>query len=375
MVKTGHRDADSCRVTDSPELDALLEWARSAGASDLHIRSGRPPIVRVDGQLITGKGAHLTTEHIDRMVDAMLPDHLRVAFKESHEADFAFGDERLGRFRANAYRQRGLTTVAIRALSEPSGSMADLGLPPVLERLATEPRGLILVTGPTGAGKTTTLAAFIDLINRTRACNIITVEDPIEILHDDKMAMISQREVGVDTLGFAEALRRVLRQDPDVILVGEMRDMETVDAALTAAETGHLVLSTLHTLDSVETINRILDFFPSELQRQVRLLLSGSLRAVISQRLLMRADGHGMVPAVEVLVNTERAAERIADPAETSALYDVIAEGGYYGMTTFDQSILQLLERHDITFAEAMRHATRPSDLKVTAQRMGLIPT
>jgi len=362
-------------VTESSELDALLEWARRAGASDLHLRSGRPPIVRVDGRLMPGKGAELTSEMVDRLAEAMLPEHLRIAFKETHEADFAFGDDELGRFRTNVYRQRGLTTVAIRALQEPGGSLTDLGLPAVLERLASEPRGLILVTGPTGAGKTTTLAAFIDLINRTRACNIITIEDPIEILHEDKMAMVSQREVGVDTLGFAEALRRVLRQDPDVILVGEMRDMETVDAALTAAETGHLVLSTLHTLDAVETVNRILDFFPSDLQRQVRLLLSGSLRAVISQRLLQRADEKGMVPAVEVLINTERAAERIADPEETSALYDVIAEGGYYGMVTFDQSILQLLERQEITFTEAMRHATRPSDLKVTAQRMGLIPT
>jgi twitching motility protein PilT len=362
-------------VTESSELNALLDWARRAGASDLHLRSGRPPIVRVDGRLITGKGAALTTEVVDRMVDAMLPDHLKVSFKESHEADFAFGDEQLGRFRANAYRQRGLTTVAIRALQEPNGSMTELGLPKVLERLASEPRGLILVTGPTGAGKTTTLAAFIDLINRTRACNIITVEDPIEILHDDKLAMVSQREVGVDTLGFAEALRRVLRQDPDVILVGEMRDMETVDAALTAAETGHLVLSTLHTLDAVETVNRILDFFPSDLQRQVRLLLAGSLRAVISQRLLRKIDNSGMVPAVEILINTERAAERIADPTQTSALHDVISEGSYYGMITFDQSILELLENGEISFDEAMRHATRPSDLKVTAQRMGLIPT
>jgi len=195
------------------------------------------------------------------------------------------------------------------------------------------------------------------------------------VIHTDKMAMISQREVGVDTLGFAEALRRVLRQDPDVILVGEMRDTETVDAALTAAETGHLVLSTLHTLDATETVNRILDFFPSDLQRQVRLLLSGSLRAIISQRLLQRADGKGLVAAVEVLINTERAAERIANPEQTSLLPEVIAEGSYYGMISFDQSILNLLEQQKITAAEAMRHASNPSDLKVNAQRLGLIPT
>jgi len=362
-------------VTDSSELDVLLDWAHRSGASDLHLRPGRPPILRIDGRLAGADAAALSSDDVERMLAAMLPDHLQVPFKESHEADFAFGDDRLGRFRVNAYRQRGALAVAIRVLSEPGQTFAELGIPVVLERLAAEPRGLILVTGPTGSGKTTTLSALIDLINRTRSCNIITIEDPIEVIHTDKMAMISQREVGVDTLGFAEALRRVLRQDPDVILVGEMRDTETVDAALTAAETGHLVLSTLHTLDATETVNRILDFFPSDLQRQVRLLLSGSLRAIISQRLLQRADGKGLVAAVEVLINTERAAERIANPEQTSLLPEVIAEGSYYGMISFDQSILNLLEQQKITAAEAMRHASNPSDLKVNAQRLGLIPT
>ncbi len=362
-------------MTNSSELDALVDWAHRSGASDLHLRPGRPPVLRIDGRLENEETAALSSEDVDRMLMAVLPDHLQVPFKQTHEADFSFGDDRLGRYRVNAYRQRGLTTVAIRVLREPGQTFADLGIPVALERLASEPRGLILVTGPTGAGKTTTLSALIDLINRTRSCNIITIEDPIEVIHTDKKAMISQREVGVDTLGFAEALRRVLRQDPDVILVGEMRDMETVDAALTAAETGHLVLSTLHTLNATETVNRILDFFPSDLQRQVRLLLSGSLRAIISQRLLQRADGEGLVPAVEVLINTERAAERIADPAQTSTLPEVIAEGSYYGMIGFDQSILGLLERREITVAEAMRHATNPSDFKVTSQRMGLIAT
>jgi twitching motility protein PilT len=362
-------------VTESSELDTLLEWARGAGASDLHLRPGRPPILRVDGVLQAADSPPLTDADVERMLSTVLPEYVAVAFKEHHEADFGFGDDRLGRFRANAYRQRGRPVVAIRALREPGESVADLGLPSVLERLASEPRGLILVTGPTGAGKTTTLAAFIDLINRTRPCNIITIEDPIEIVHTDRKAMVSQREVGVDTNGFAEALRRVLRQDPDVILVGEMRDMETVEAALTAAETGHLVLSTLHTLDATETVNRILDFFPSDRQRQVRLLLAGSLRGVISQRLLQRADGAGLVPAVEVMINTERVAERIADPEQTSNLPEVIADGQYYGMTTFDQSILGLLEVGRITFTEAMRHATRPADLKVIAERRGLIRT
>jgi len=362
-------------VTDSHELDSLLDWARRAGASDLHLRPGRPPILRIDGRLRPADTPPLSVADVERMVAAVLPEHLQVEFKQNHDADFGFGDERLGRFRANAYRQRGLPTLAIRALREPGQSIADLGLPPVLERLASEPRGLILVTGPTGAGKTTTLAALIDLINSTRPCSIITIEDPIEVVHQDKLAMVSQREVGVDTSGFAEALRRVLRQDPDVILVGEMRDMETVEAALTAAETGHLVLSTLHTLDATETVNRILDFFPAERQVQVRLLLAGALRGVVSQRLLLRADGSGVVPAAEVLVNNDRVSERIADPAGTSTLPEVIAEGSYYGMVTFDQSILRLLEQGAVTIDEAMRHATRPSDLKVTAQRMGIIAT
>jgi twitching motility protein PilT len=236
-------------------------------------------------------------------------------------------------------------------------------------------RGLLLVTGPTGSGKSTTLAAIIDLINQTRRVNIITIEDPVEVVHQDKMSIVSQREVGVDTGGFAEAMRRVLRQDPDVILIGEMRDAETVDAALKAAETGHLVLSTLHTLDTAETINRILEFFSGSRQQQVRRLLAGTLLGIISQRLLPRAGGSGRVPAVEVLINTERVQERIADPALTSELYEVISEGAYYGMETFDQSLLRLAGTGAVTFEEALRHATKPSDLKLRAQQLGIVTT
>jgi twitching motility protein PilT len=236
-------------------------------------------------------------------------------------------------------------------------------------------QGLVLVTGPTGSGKSTTLASMVDTINNSRQGHIITIEDPIEYVHQHKKCIINQREINNDTISFPAALKYVLRQDPDVILIGEMRDMETIDAALKAAETGHLVLSTLHTLDATETINRILDFFPAELQRQVRLLLAGSLRAIISQRLVQRVDDAGRIPAVEVLINTERAAERIADPDATGSLPDVIADGSFYGMVTFDQSIMQMLQDGVIDFTEAMQHATKPADFKINAQRLGLIAT
>ena len=332
-------------------------------------------MIRIAGELASLPESPLTEQDVEAYLAAIIPDRLAVEFLQHHEADFAYGLPDGSRFRVNAYRQRGFVSIAIRALRPPTGDFGSLGLPPVLGRLAAEPRGLVLVTGPTGAGKSTTLAALIDAINSTRRVNIITVEDPIEIVHRDKLSMISQREVGVDTGGFAEAMRRVLRQDPDVILIGEMRDAETIDAALKAAETGHLVLSTLHTLDAAETINRILEFFPSENQQQVRLLMAATLRAIISQRLIPTADGRGRVLAVEVLINTERIADRIADPSITHEIPDVIAEGTYYGMETFDQSILRLAGTGKITFEEAMRHATSPADLKLRAQQLGLLKT
>jgi twitching motility protein PilT len=358
-----------------PTIEELLAAAARAGASDLHLKVGLPPVVRVDGALQPVKLPALDETDVERYLAEVLPERLTVEFKETNEADFSFGGNGLGRYRVNAFRQRGAVSVAVRLLPTADKSFAELGLPPVLESLVDEPRGLILVTGPTGSGKSTTLATMIDAINDRRKANIITVEDPIEVVHLDKLSMIHQREVGGDTDAFAEALRRVLRQDPDVIMIGEMRDVATIDAALKAAETGHLVLSTLHTLDATETINRILDFFPSALQRQIRLVLAGSLRGIVSQRLVPRADGAGRVPAVEVLVNTERAAERIADPERTHELADVIAEGSYYGMESFDQSLLRLFGAGVITFAEAMRHATKPADLKLRAQQQGLIAT
>ena len=358
-----------------PTIDQLLGDALAARASDVHLKAGLPPMFRIDGELAAAPQPVLQTTDVDAFLQHLIPDRLRVEFKEHREADFAYSDPSGNRFRVNAFSQRGQVTVAIRALLPPPGDFKVLGLPPVLERLAAEPRGLILVTGPTGSGKSTTLAAMVDAINRTRRVNIITIEDPIETVHTDKMSMVSQREVGVDTDGFSEALRRVLRQDPDVILVGEMRDQETINAALKAAETGHLVLSSLHTLDATETINRIIDFFPAEAQRQVRLVLAGSLRGIVSQRLLPTNGGGGRVPAVEVLVNTERVAERIADPSITHEIADVIADGAYYGMETFDQSILRLVANGRVTFENALRHATNPADLKLRAQQMGLVAT
>jgi len=357
-----------------PSIDQLLSLALDASASDVHLRSGRPPVLRIDGDLQVTALPELSPVDVDGYLDSMIPDRLRGDFKETNEADFAYGVNG-ERFRVNAYRQRGGTTIALRAVAPPEKSFHELGLPPVLERLVHEPRGLILVTGPTGSGKTTTLGAMIDEINRTRRVNIITIEDPIEIIHYDKEAMVSQREVGADTEGFPEAMRRVLRQDPDVILIGEMRDADTIDAALKAAETGHLVLSSLHTLDAPETINRILDFFPAGLQRQVRLLLAGSLRGIVSQRLLPRADGAGRVPIVEVLINTERVAERIADPARTQELPEVIEQGDFYGMETFDQALLRLMAEGTISVQEAFRAASKPSDLRVRAQQTGVLPT
>jgi twitching motility protein PilT len=363
-------------ATPTSTIDGYLAAAVAAGASDLHLRSGRAPMLRVEGVLAPLGDEILDEETVEAMVWALLPERLQVEFEERHEADFAHGSpEGEGeRFRVNVYRQQGRMSVAIRVLRAAQGDFESLGLPPVLGTIIEELRGLVLVTGPTGAGKSTTLAAMIDVINATKPVNIITVEDPIEFIHTDKKAMVNQREVGVDTSGFAEAMRRVLRQDPDVILIGEMRDIETIDAALKAAETGHLVLSTLHTIDAAETINRILDFFPPEHQRQVRLLLSGSLSAIVSQRLVRGVSGRRL-PAVEVLINTERIAERIADPELTHEIPDVIASGGYYGMETFDQSLLRLVASGAVPLEEAMRHATNAPDLRLRAQQLGIAPT
>ena len=356
-----------------PSLDDLLKKLLSVEGSDLHLKVGSPPAFRIDGVLHLSNLPKVAPEDTERMAEELMPERNREPFRLTSEADFAYGKPHLGRFRVNCYRQRGSVNIVMRAVSPASKNFDELGLPEVMQPMCNEPRGMILVTGPTGSGKTTTLGAMIDHINSNRRANIITLEDPIEILHPDKMSIVSQREVGVDTDSFAEGLRRVLRQDPDVILIGEMRDQETVVAALQAAETGHLVLSTLHTLDATETVNRIIDYFPPAQQQQVRLMLAASLRGIISQRLLPRTDGKGRVPAVEVLVHTERVFDRIADAAQTHTLIDVIAEGEYYGMQSFDQAIMQLYQDGVVTFQDALTHSTNPSDFKLRAQNLGLM--
>jgi twitching motility protein PilT len=264
-------------------------------------------------------------------------------------------------------------SIALRPVPAPGQTFEELGLPECLARLVQEPRGLILVTGPTGSGKSTTLAAMLDVINRTRRVNVVTIEDPIEFVHQDRLSLIHQREVGDDTTGFAEALRRVLRQDPDVILIGEMRDLATIDAALKAAETGHLVLSTLHTTDATETINRVIDFFPPHEQKQVRLSLAASLRGIICQRLVPRADNLGRCVTMEVCINTGRVADAVTDPDKTSTIHQLIQEGAYYGMQTFDQHLVALIRDGIITLEAAMAASTSPHDLSVELRRLGLV--
>jgi twitching motility protein PilT len=303
----------------------------------------------------------------------VVPINRASRFEERGEVDFAHSVDGLGRFRAHVFRQRGSATLVFRRLTIGGQPFESIGLPPVVRALAEEPRGMVLVTGPTGSGKTTTLAAMIEHINQTKPVHIVTIEDPIEIIHPDKVASVAQREVGQDTESFLAAIRAAMRADPDVILIGEMRDSETVQAALRAAETGHLVLSTLHTVDATETVNRVVDFFPSTHQNQVRVTLAAALRGIVSQRLIPAADG-GRVPAVEVLVNTGRVAERIIDRDLTAEIIEVIRDGAYYGMQTFDQSLLSLVQAGTITIEEATRAASEPHDFQLSLQQVGLVP-
>lgn len=354
-------------------LDDLLRKMIDVGASDLHLKVGSPPIMRVDGELHPTNLETLTPQDTETYAEATFTQRGAKEFRDLGEADFAYGKAELGRFRVNVYRQRGSVSLVMRRVQSAMLSFDDLGLPNVLEKLSLEQRGLVLVTGPTGSGKTTTLAAMVDYMNKNRSSNIVTIEDPIEVLHSDKKSIISQREIGMDTKSFEEALKRVLRQDPDVILIGEMRDGETVKAALQAAETGHLVLSTLHTIDATETINRILDFFPPYQQKQIRLLLAGSLRGIVSQRLMEAAAGGGRVPAVEVLTMNGRVFDRIVDEKQTHMIEEVIKESEFYGMQTFDQAILKLFQEGRITFQAALAGASNPHDLKVRVEQAGLL--
>jgi twitching motility protein PilT len=352
------------RSTITMELNEILQIALKAGASDIHLKAGLPPMFRVDGSLVPLKDARrLPPEEIGRMALGIMNDFQREKYKQTNEVDLAYGVPGLGRFRVNVFQQRGTLGVVLRVIPFKIMTIEQLMLPKILEKICGEQRGLVLVTGTTGSGKSTTLAAMIDHINANETCHIMTIEDPIEFLIRDKRSIVNQREVGVDTMSFGQALKSALRQDPDVILVGEMRDLETIETALTAAETGHLVMSTLHTLDATETVNRIISAFPPYQQKQVRLQLGSVLKAVISQRLVPKADGKGRVPAIEVLLATARVKEMIEDKDRTKEIADAISQGHVsYGMQTFDQSLMSLLQQKLITYEEALRQATNPDD-------------
>jgi twitching motility protein PilT len=354
----------------SAKIDDLLVTSIAHFASDLHVKAGSFPVMRIGGELHPIADApRLSPEDTLDMAFSMMSNRQKQKLKEVSEVDIAYSVKGLGRFRANIFQQRGTVSIVLRVIPDQSKNTAALGLPSVIDRIAEERRGLILVTGATGSGKSTTLAAMIDRINTTRSGHIVTIEDPIEFLHRDKLAFVTQREVDVDTRSFAEALRGALRQDPDVILVGEMRDFETIETALTAAETGHLVLSTLHTLDATETIMRVVSSFPSHQQKSVRIQLAGILKAVISMRLVRSAKGSGRVPAVEIMVSTGLIRDYIVNEEKTSLIRDAIANGSsQYSMQTFDQSLFQLLQARQITFEEAIHNASNPDEFKMRVQ-------
>jgi twitching motility protein PilT len=344
------------------DISELLRYAVEMGASDLHLKAGNVPFVRVDGKLHPSTFPAMTGVDTEDAAAALMPEHKSRAFSLCNEADFGHTMPGVGRFRINVFRQRGTVGLAIRRVRSDVPTFEELLLPPVMRTLSDSPRGLILLTGPTGTGKTTTIASMIGYVNRTRRAHIVTIEDPIEVVHEDDLSIIEQREIGLDTESYAAALRHVIRQDPDVIFVGEIRDPESALSAIQAAETGHLVISTLHTIDATETINRVLDLFPPAQQREVRSSFAGALRGIVSQRLAPRADGKGRVPAIEVLVATGRVYDRIIDPEATIEIHDIIAEGEYYGMQTFDQALVKLVHDGFVTEEDAKRISTNPHD-------------
>ena len=351
-------------MTMNQILDHVLGAARQLGASDVHLKAGLPPVFRIKGDLRTLRDTPpLTAEVIGTFAVNLMSDRQREIFEKNHDADLSYGTPDGVRYRVNVFKQRGQTGMVLRIIPPEVPGFDKLNLPAVVSDLCKEERGLILVTGITGSGKSTTLTTMIDQINRSNASHIVTVEVPIEFMHKDRRSVVNQREIGFDATSFSAALRAALRQDPDVILVGEMRDEETIETALHAAETGHLVMSTLHTLDSVETVNRIIGMFPPHQQMQIRLALSAVLKGIISQRLVPRADGKGMVPAVEILVHTARTRELMEDPKRTREIRDAIANGrNPYGMMTFDQCLADLVHRRLITYETALSSSTTPDD-------------
>jgi twitching motility protein PilT len=355
-------------------LDFLLNEVARLGGSDLHLKAGASPVVRVDGEIrLFSEEIPFTESETESIAQLIMPPKAESAFDDNGEVDFSYPLPGVARFRVNAYRQRGSATFAFRLVPTNPSSAEDLGLPAMVYRLAEEERGLVLVTGPAGSGKTTTLATMVDHINRTRRCHVITIEDPIEVLHRDNQARIDQREVGLDTTSFGSAMRVVLRQDPDVILVGEMRDAETADAAIRAAQTGHLVLSTLHTIDAADTIDRVVDFFEARQQQQVRVSLASSLRGTIAQRLIPRAGGAGRLPAVEVMKVNGRIRQVILGQSTNESIEEIIKHGSFEGMTTFDQSLVKLFSNGSVTLEEARRNATNRHDFQLELEKAGLI--
>jgi twitching motility protein PilT len=357
------------------DLNQILVEAVSQEASDVHIKEGAPPIFRVNGILKPwNKLKPFDHNDLSKMAFGLMNDWQKERFIKNREVDMGYEVYGLGRFRVNVFQQRGNMRIALRIVPYQIKTLEELHLPKVISNMALEQRGLILVTGTTGSGKSTTLASMIDIVNNNRNCHIITIEDPIEFIHEDKKSIVDQREIGSDTSTFSSALRVALRQDPDVILVGEMRDFETIETALTAAETGHLVMSTLHTLNATETITRIISVFPPYHQKQVRLQLSGVLKGVVSQRLVPRADGKGRVPAVEILVSTARVRECVIEKDKTNEINDAIAKGvTSYGMQSFDQSLMFLMQEKLITYEEALKHCNNPDDFALRVK--GILAT
>jgi twitching motility protein PilT len=351
------------------DYKAVLQQMIQHNASDLHLKVGRPPTLRVDGHMVSLELAPLKQEDLRSLAEQIMAPKNIKEFSEQKESDFALAVPGIGRFRVNAYQQRGTIAYALRTVPFQAKTVSELNLPEVCERISLMPRGLILVTGITGSGKSTALASMLHYINQNRHANIITIEDPIEFLHRDIKSSINQREVGTDTNSFAQALRRVLRQDPDIILVGEIRDIDTLDTALKAAETGHLVFSTLHTTDATQTINRILSFYPPHQQVEVRYMLSTALKAIISLRLVRRADKKGRVPAAEILVNTEAVREQMRDMSKSMNIPQLIREGAVpYGMQSFDQSLMNWYQKGVISYDDALFAATNPAEFSLRLQ-------
>jgi twitching motility protein PilT len=369
MEQTATMSSDGTPIV--PEFNAWLERLVAGEGSDLHVKVGSPPMIRLPKGLHRLDRDPLTGIECQAIAEGIIPPERMARFQETGEVDFAYSIPNVGRFRVNVFRQRGSISMVLRKLRFGGPAFEEIGLPDAVRKIADEQRGLVLVTGPTGSGKTTTLAAMIDYINKKKPVHIVTIEEPIEVLHRDDVAAINQREVGNDTQDFLVALRAALRQDPDVILIGEMRDTETVRAAIAAAETGHLVMSTLHTVDATETVNRVIDFFPPYQQKQVRLALAGTLRGIICQRLVPTVDG-GRVPGLEILINTGRVAERIADPDKTNEIKDVIQDGSFYGMITFDQSLLQLVQDGKVTVEDAFQAVSNRHDFELAMQQAGM---